>query len=59
MFAMAKYQQPNPYNNLQYWYQMQKQQQGQQEEQQQGQQLEQQGYVKKKGCNCGGKKNRY
>ncbi|ENQ3108372.1 cytochrome C oxidase subunit III [Bacillus cereus] len=56
---MAKYQQPNPYNNLQYWYQMQKQQQGQQEEQQQGQQLEQQGYVKKKGCNCGGKKNRY
>ncbi|WP_429755887.1 cytochrome C oxidase subunit III [Bacillus sp. S10(2024)] len=59
MFAMAKYQQPNPYNNLQYWYQMQQQQQGQQEEQQQGQQLEQQGYVKKKGCNCGGKKNRY
>lgn len=64
---MAKYQQPNPYHNLQYWYQMQQQQQGQQEEQQQGQQeeqqqeqqLEQQGYVKKKGCNCGGKKNRY
>ncbi|MGG2093173.1 cytochrome C oxidase subunit III [Bacillus sp. S13(2024)] len=58
MFAMANYQQPNPYNNLQYWYKMQQQQQAQQEQQQQQQQqqLEQQGYVKKKGCNCGGKK---
>ncbi|MGG2066644.1 cytochrome C oxidase subunit III [Bacillus sp. S14(2024)] len=64
MFAMANYQQPNPYNNLQYWHKMQQQQQGQQqqaqqEQQQLEQQLEQQGYVKKKGCNCGGNKNKY
>lgn len=55
MFAMAKYQQPNPYNNLQYWYQMQQQQQGQLNQQQ----LEQQGYVKKQGCNCSGNKKKY
>ncbi|MEI4801429.1 MULTISPECIES: cytochrome C oxidase subunit III [unclassified Bacillus (in: firmicutes)] len=58
---MANYQQPDPYNNLEYWYQLQqqmqkKQQEQQQEQQQIQQQLEQQGYVKKKGCNCGGKK---
>lgn len=46
--------QPNPYN-MQYWYQMQQQQQ--QLYQQQAQQLQQQGFVKKKGCNCGKKKN--
>ncbi|HDX9577766.1 TPA: cytochrome C oxidase subunit III [Bacillus pseudomycoides] len=63
MLAMANNQQPDPYNNLEYWYQMQQQiqqqmQKKQQEQQQLEQQLEQQGYVKKKGCNCGGKKNR-
>lgn len=60
---MANNQQPDPYNNLEYWYQMQQQikqqMQKKQQEQQLEQQLEQQGYVKKKGCNCGGKKNRY
>ncbi|MCM3735088.1 cytochrome C oxidase subunit III [Bacillus cytotoxicus] len=57
MFAMAKYQQPDP---LQYWYQMQQQQQQQQQEGQQNQQqqLEQQGYMKKNGCNCGGNKKK-
>ncbi|MDM5187517.1 cytochrome C oxidase subunit III [Bacillus sp. DX4.1] len=39
--------QPNPYN-LHPWYQMQ--------QQEQMQKLQKQGFVKKKGCNCGGKK---
>ena len=56
---MANNQQPDPYNNLEYWYQMQQQiQQQMQKKQQEQQQLEQMGYVKKKGCNCGEKKNR-
>ncbi|PEZ02256.1 cytochrome C oxidase subunit III [Bacillus sp. AFS018417] len=55
MFAMANYQQPNPYNNLQYWYKMQQQQQGQLNQQQQ---LEQLGYIKKQGCNCSGNKKK-
>lgn len=54
MFAMANYQQPNPYNNLQYWYKMQQQQQGQLNQQQ----LEQLGYMKKQGCNCSGNKKK-
>ena len=57
MFAMAKYQQLNPYNNLQYWYEEQQAQKAKEQEQQK--QLEQQGYVKKKGCNCGGNKKKY
>ncbi|PEE40648.1 cytochrome C oxidase subunit III [Bacillus pseudomycoides] len=58
MYAMANYQQPNPHNNLQYWHQMQQHMKNQQAQQQLQQQqlLEQQGYVKKKNCNCGGKK---
>ncbi|MBY0600215.1 cytochrome C oxidase subunit III [Bacillus bingmayongensis] len=47
MFAMRNNLQPNPYS-MQQWYQLQ---------QQQAQQLQQQGFVKKKGCNCGKKKN--
>ena len=54
---MAKYQQLNPYNNLQYWYEEQQAQKAKEQEQQK--QLEQQGYVKKKGCNCGGNKKKY
>lgn len=55
---MTNYQQPNPNNNLQYWYQVQQQMKNQQAQQQlqQHQLLEQQGYVKKKNCNCSGKK---
>ncbi|WP_375337654.1 cytochrome C oxidase subunit III [Bacillus sp. 3103sda1] len=55
---MANYQQPNPYNNLQYWYKMQQQQQGQLNQQQQLEQLEQLGYIKKQGCNCSGNKKK-
>ncbi|PFK46638.1 cytochrome C oxidase subunit III [Bacillus cereus] len=51
MFAMRNNSQQNPYN-MQQWYQMQQQH----IYQQQAQQLQQQGFVKKKGCNCGGKK---
>lgn len=47
--------QPDPYQ-LQQWQQMQ-QEQIQKQLQQQAQQLQQQGFVKKKGCNCGKKKN--
>ncbi|PDY48797.1 cytochrome C oxidase subunit III [Bacillus pseudomycoides] len=54
MFAMGDNPQPNPYE-MQQWYQMQQQQQ--QANQEQVQQLQQQGFVKKKGCNCGKKKN--
>ncbi|MFJ8530190.1 cytochrome C oxidase subunit III [Bacillus sp. NPDC094106] len=41
--------QPNPYYTIHPAYQAQ--------HQQQMQQLQQQGFVKKKGCNCGKKKN--
>lgn len=54
MLAMRNNQQSNPYHMQQHWYQMQQQQQLYQK---QAQQLQQQGFVKKKGCNCGKKKN--
>ncbi|EOO70198.1 hypothetical protein IKE_00212 [Bacillus cereus VD196] len=52
----------NPRQNsydLQQWYHIQQQHQAQQQAQQQAyqEQLQQQGFVKKKGCNCGKKKN--
>ncbi|MEN1935692.1 cytochrome C oxidase subunit III [Paenibacillus sp. 102] len=58
MFAMTNYQQPDPYHNIQYWHQMQQHMKNQQAQKQleQHQLLEQQGYVKKKNCNCSGKK---
>ncbi|NWK70894.1 cytochrome C oxidase subunit III [Bacillus paramycoides] len=67
MFAVSNNPSQNSYD-LQQWYNIQQQQQVQQQayqEQQQQQvqqqayqeQLQQQGFVKKKGCNCGKKKN--
>ncbi|EEM06407.1 cytochrome C oxidase subunit III [Bacillus pseudomycoides] len=57
MFVMEDNLQPNPYD-MQQWQQMQQQlQEEQAQQQQQAQQLQQQGFVKKKGCNCGKKKN--
>ncbi|WIY62399.1 MULTISPECIES: cytochrome C oxidase subunit III [Bacillus] len=56
MFVMEDNLQSNPYS-LQQWQQMQQQAQQQQLYQQQAHQLQQQGFVKKKGCNCGKKKN--
>ncbi|MEK5300441.1 cytochrome C oxidase subunit III [Bacillus sp. FSL R10-2201] len=50
MFAVSNNPRPNSYD-LQQWYYLQQQQQTHQE------QLQQQGFVKKKGCNCGKKKN--
>ncbi|HDR3888069.1 TPA: cytochrome C oxidase subunit III [Bacillus cereus] len=50
MFAVSNNPRPNSYD-LQQWYNIQQQQQVHQE------QLQQQGFVKKKGCNCGKKKN--
>ncbi|MEK4706156.1 MULTISPECIES: cytochrome C oxidase subunit III [Bacillus] len=53
MFAVSNNPRPNSYD-LQQWYNIQQQQQTQQQAYQE--QLQQQGFVKKKGCNCG-KKN--
>ncbi|OJE53088.1 cytochrome C oxidase subunit III [Bacillus luti] len=50
MFAVSNNPRPNSYD-LQQWYYLQQQQQTHQE------QLQQQGFMKKKGCNCGKKKN--
>ncbi|MEX0415780.1 cytochrome C oxidase subunit III [Bacillus sp. C30] len=50
MFAVSNNPRQNSYD-LQQWYNIQQQQQAYQE------QLQQQGFVKKKGCNCGKKKN--
>ncbi|MEY8348439.1 cytochrome C oxidase subunit III [Bacillus cereus] len=49
MFTMRNDPQPNPYYTIHPSYQIQ--------QQQLQQQLQQQGFVKKKGCNCGQKKN--
>ncbi|WP_088079212.1 cytochrome C oxidase subunit III [Bacillus mycoides] len=54
MFAVSNNPRPNSYD-LQQWYYLQQQQQEQQQAYQE--QLQQQGFVKKKGCNCGKKKN--
>ncbi|MBE7102819.1 cytochrome C oxidase subunit III [Bacillus cereus] len=54
MFAVSNNPRPNSYD-LQQWYYLQQQQQTQQQANQE--QLQQQGFVKKKGCNCGKKKN--
>ncbi|EJQ42435.1 hypothetical protein IEE_04000 [Bacillus cereus BAG5X1-1] len=51
---MSNNPRPNSYD-LQQWYYLQQQQQEQQQAYQE--QLQQQGFVKKKGCNCGKKKN--
>lgn len=51
---MSNNPRPNSYD-LQQWYYLQQQQQKQQQAYQE--QLQQQGFVKKKGCNCGKKKN--
>ncbi|MFJ8414976.1 cytochrome C oxidase subunit III [Bacillus paramycoides] len=58
MFAVSNNPSQNSYD-LQQWYNIQQQQQQQQQAQQQAyqEQLQQQGFVKKKGCNCGKKKN--
>ncbi|PFJ06870.1 cytochrome C oxidase subunit III [Bacillus cereus] len=53
MFAVSNNPKQNSYD-LQQWYNIQQQQQAQQAYQEQ---LQQQGFVKKKGCNCGKKKN--
>ncbi|MED0990697.1 cytochrome C oxidase subunit III [Bacillus nitratireducens] len=52
MFAVSNNPRPNSYD-LQQWYNIQQQQQQQVHQEQ----LQQQGFVKKKGCNCGKKKN--
>ncbi|WP_459500780.1 cytochrome C oxidase subunit III [Bacillus sp. C1] len=60
MFAMEQYP-PHYAYSLEQWHYLQNQYQqqsnnNQEQQQQQQQQLQQQGYVKKKNCNCGGKK---
>ncbi|WP_242272117.1 MULTISPECIES: cytochrome C oxidase subunit III [Bacillus cereus group] len=55
MFAVSNNPSQNSYD-LQQWYNIQQQQQQQQQQAQQQayqEQLQQQGFVKKKGCNCG------
>ncbi|MFE6136538.1 MULTISPECIES: hypothetical protein [Bacillus] len=54
MFAVSNNPRQNSYD-LQQWYNIQQQQQAQHQAYQE--QLQQQGFVKKKGCNCGKKKN--
>ncbi|MDM5192579.1 cytochrome C oxidase subunit III [Bacillus hominis] len=51
MFAVSNNPRPNSYD-LQQWYYLQQQEQQQAYQEQ----LQQQGFVKKKGCNCGKKK---
>ncbi|MGE7936747.1 cytochrome C oxidase subunit III [Bacillus paramycoides] len=56
MFAVSNNPSQNSYD-LQQWYNIQQQQQQQAQQQAYQEQLQQQGFVKKKGCNCGKKKN--